>query len=77
MIFTEIECAECGIRFQVSAEYIGHRKENHQTFYCPSGHRNFFPGKSDSDLLREAQKTIQKLESEQNKRDDKGRFIKK
>jgi len=51
-----IYCASCGVEFCLPTEFATHRRRDHDTFYCPNGHRNHFPGKT------EEQKKIERLE---------------
>ncbi len=48
-----IECAECGIAFGVTTFFEKRRRDDHGTFYCPSGHSNWYPYQSDAEKLRE------------------------
>jgi len=58
-----IECAKCGITFAMPSVYERARRNDHDTFYCPSGHGNHFPGKSEEEKLRD------RLASERNLRE--------
>lgn len=50
-----IECAACSVDFGIGADYMAKRRKDSGTFYCPSGHSNFYKaGKSDEQKLREA-----------------------
>ena len=48
-----IQCAACGIPFGISSEKVGRLRKCHNTFYCPDGHAQSFPAKSDEEKLRE------------------------
>lgn len=50
-----ITCCEsaCGITFAVPATWHRERHRDHSWFYCPNGHRQHYPGKSDVERLRE------------------------
>lgn len=48
-----LDCAACRLPFGVPVAVIADRRRDHKTFYCPLGHSNFFPGKSEEDKLRE------------------------
>jgi hypothetical protein len=41
-----LTCANCGVLFAIPEQMEGKRRADHQTFYCPNGHSNFFPGES-------------------------------
>jgi hypothetical protein len=47
-----ITCSECGIVFAFDANYMQRRRRDHQTFYCPRGHSQYFPGESDVEQLK-------------------------
>jgi hypothetical protein len=38
-----IECATCGVVFAVTDSYQARRREDHERFFCPNGHRNIYP----------------------------------
>lgn len=44
-----INCAECGIDFCMPTAHHQRLRESHETFYCPNGHRNHYPGKTDKE----------------------------
>lgn len=48
-----LTCADCGMVFAFPAQLITKRRRDHQNFYCPSGHSNYFPGKSDLEQLQQ------------------------
>jgi Zn ribbon nucleic-acid-binding protein len=47
-----ITCVNCGMVFAFSGDLIDKRRRDHQSFYCPSGHNNYFPGESDVEKLK-------------------------
>lgn len=51
--FTLIRCADCRMSFAVPDEYERDRRRDHKTFYCPRGHHNYYPHKSDVEKARE------------------------
>lgn len=51
--FDTVTCCACGMVFAAPSNWIGKRREKHDTFYCPAGHNLHFPGKSDAEVLRE------------------------
>jgi hypothetical protein len=51
--FTVVACANCSMSFAVMRSFADERRADHETFYCPQGHRNYYPGKSDVEKLRE------------------------
>lgn len=48
-----VGCAECGISFGVPSDYVRIRRGDHETFYCPSGHHNYYPGLSEAEKLKQ------------------------
>jgi hypothetical protein len=46
-------CKTCGITYAVPPQWLAERREDHQTWYCPNGHHWHFPGKSDTEKLRD------------------------
>ena len=46
-------CANCGIAFAMPESVAERRERDHSKFYCPAGHNNYYPQKSDVDALRE------------------------
>jgi hypothetical protein len=54
-IETEMEiwtCANCGVLMVAAPAFFSNRRDDHQTFYCLSGHGNYFPQKSEAETLR-------------------------
>ena len=47
-----VECAACCMPFAVPKRFITDRRNDHQTFFCPWGHRNVFTGASEAELLK-------------------------
>lgn len=71
--FSICECSECGVRFGLQAFYKSKLQETHQTFYCPNGHSQYFPGETEAEKLRKelkrkeqelANKVIEKINVE-------------
>lgn len=59
-----LTCSECGIDFAVPGHWLTARRRSHATFYCPNGHNQYFPGKSDVELAKErADRLAQQLAS--------------
>lgn len=50
--FTLIECARCFISFGVPDDFERRRRNDHEAFYCPSGHLMSFPGQSEAEALK-------------------------
>lgn len=51
-LYTLVTCCECGIGFAMPDLYYQERKDDHRTFYCPSGHKQYFPEESEEERLR-------------------------
>lgn len=47
------ECCSCGMAFAMTNEFEQRRLNDHQWFYCPAGHQQYYSGKSDADKLRD------------------------
>ena len=47
------ECCNCGLPFAITQEYYNILRNNHKSFYCPAGHSQYYPGKSDAEKLKE------------------------
>lgn len=50
---TTVECCDCHIVFGISPALNAELHDNHKLFYCPRGHSQYFPGKSDTEKLAE------------------------
>ncbi|MGD0077066.1 MAG: hypothetical protein ABSB91_00410 [Sedimentisphaerales bacterium] len=64
-------CIECGIVFAMPDVLHAEFRRSHKSFFCPNGHRQYYPGKSDLEIANEriAQlETIVKAKSEAMKR---------
>jgi hypothetical protein len=46
-------CSECGINYAVPSNYRRSRRDDHRTFYCPNGHAQHMPAKSEAEKLRD------------------------
>lgn len=52
---TQIElenCCKCGIQFGIQAGFQRERKNDHQMFYCPNGHGQYYSGANETERLR-------------------------
>jgi hypothetical protein len=50
---TVITCAECSMPFGIPQEFQEQRRKDHGTFYCPRGHTEWYPEKSDLEKQKE------------------------
>lgn len=51
--FNVIHCSNCGLAYALTADFMSRRRNDHKSFYCPVGHSQYFPGKSEAEKLRE------------------------
>lgn len=51
--FMTVTCCVCRMPFGMSRSFYDAKKKDHDTFFCPSGHKQHFTGKSEEDELRE------------------------
>ena len=56
--YSILHCAKCGIGFGVPAEFEQAARSDRRSFFCPSGHSQWFPGKTDEQRVRELQAQI-------------------
>ena len=62
-----ISCANCGICFGVDQRWRSQRLNDHRTFFCPNGHDQSYPAKSEAEIARaHAQQIEQKLQAQIN-----------
>jgi hypothetical protein len=53
LLFEVETCIECGCLFGVTEEFQKQLKRSHRNFYCPNGHGQHYPEKTDAELERE------------------------
>lgn len=46
------ECANCHMDFAITKKFMEDRRNDHKTFYCPSGHPNVFREESELERTR-------------------------
>jgi hypothetical protein len=46
-------CVRCGVPIVLEATFHQERQRDHANFFCPNGHPQHYPGKSDVELLKE------------------------
>lgn len=52
--FTTITCGTCKEEFAIKTELYNVLRRNQQTFYCPHGHKRYYPlGPTEEDKLRQ------------------------
>lgn len=52
------DCCDCGVPFGLTEEHQRRLRRTHEWFYCPNGHRQYYPGKTDNE------KKIERLEGQ-------------
>lgn len=56
-----IECAGCSVDFGIGDDFMRRRRDDHQTFYCPNGCWNHYPGPSAAE--KEQKRLARELEA--------------
>lgn len=49
-----LTCSSCGVRYSLPDHMEKARREDHDTFWCPNGHGQHFPGKTEKEKRIEA-----------------------
>lgn len=61
-------CSQCGMSWAIPVPVYNRLRECHNTFYCPSGHRNYYPQETEKEALEKIaahrQLEIDRLERE-------------
>jgi len=53
-VYFEVEvCCKCGQPFAMTSDFKERRLNDHKYFYCPSGHRQYYVGKTKEQRLKE------------------------
>lgn len=65
--FTVYHCCHkgCGVSFALNDDFVRRRKNDRESWYCPNGHSQWFPGETDSD---KAQRLAGQLDMERTRR---------
>jgi hypothetical protein len=45
-------CCNCGIQFAMPADFQARRRDDHEWFYCPRGHKQHYTGETETARLR-------------------------
>jgi hypothetical protein len=45
-------CCNCGIEFAMPTQYRKTLQENHKSFSCPNGHKQYFNGETDAEKYK-------------------------
>ncbi len=63
----EICCAECRVSFWITKSHDSRLRKDHNTFYCPCGHKQSYEQKTESErAIEERDRYKRWYESEQN-----------
>ena len=46
-------CVKCSTVWAMLDEFIDKKRKDHKTFYCPKGHPQYYPWKSDEEKLKD------------------------
>ena len=52
-VYKILHCADCNVGFGITASFAAARRSDRKTFYCPAGHSQWFPGKTDEKRIEE------------------------
>ena len=52
-VYTILHCASCNVGFGITASFEAARRSDCESFYCPAGHKQWFPGKTDEKRIEE------------------------
>jgi len=52
------ECIKCGILFAIPKKFQDELRGNHETLFCPKGHRQYYPQMSDKEMLNRKLRTV-------------------
>ena len=56
-----LTCCKCGIAFGMPGHFTNKRREDHESFYCPNGHSQYFPHKSEAEKAQAEAEKYKKL----------------
>ena len=48
----EVFTCSCGATYALPERFVEERRDDHETFYCPNGHRRHYPQMSDEEKLQ-------------------------
>ena len=47
------ECCKCGMAFAMTSDFMTRRRKDHNYFYCPDGHGQYYTGKTEEQKLKD------------------------
>lgn len=63
-------CCNCGMAFAMPKDYQERRRKDHESFYCPAGHRQHYLGETEeTKLRRKLESTEHRLSQEEDRRE--------
>ena len=54
-----LTCAECHVPLNLTEDQERRLRKSHASFFCVNGHSQYFPAKTDEDVLREENRKLQ------------------
>lgn len=51
--FVTEHCCQCGVAFAMTDRFKKQRLRDHELFYCPAGHGQYYTGKSETQKLKD------------------------
>lgn len=51
--FESVVCCKCGLPFAAPGDFFQFRRNDHEMFYCPTGHPQHFTAESEAEKLRD------------------------
>lgn len=54
-----LSCSECGVLFALTDRFIKARRTDRATWYCPNGHTQWYPGKTETQRANEAEAQLE------------------
>lgn len=78
LTLTTLYCANCHVLFGIPSDMETRRREDHEAFYCPSGHANFWTQKSALEKARDqlARETHRAEQAQEDARRQRERWLK-
>ena len=56
--YSILHCSSCGVGFGLESSFRERRLSDRKSFYCPWGHSQWFPGKTDAQIVSELKAQI-------------------
>ena len=52
-------CSSCHVMHALPAAFLNARRKDRMTFYCPNGHTQWYPGKTDAERAKELEAQLE------------------